>query len=83
MHALLAVPPKIVKCTIVTLAGSTGPLMSSVKVTKPSSSDTDIAIEFAWKPTATATNIYYLYFITITSSNDIQPSTVISDQLAI
>ena len=54
MHALPAVPPKTVKCTVVTLAGSTGPLMSSAKVTKPSSSDTDIAIELAWKPTATA-----------------------------
>ena len=84
MHidTLPAVPPKTVKYTVVTLAGSTGPLMSSVKVTIPSSSDTDIAIEFAWKSTVTVTNIYYLYFITITSSNDIQPSTVISDQLS-
>ena len=54
MHDLPAVPLETVKYTVVTLAGSTGPLMSSVKVTKPSSSDTDIVVEFAWKPTPTA-----------------------------
>ena len=43
-----------VKYTVVTLAGSTGPLMSSVKSTKPSPSDTDIVVEFTWKLTPTA-----------------------------
>ena len=41
------------KNTVVVLVGSTGPMMSSVKVAKPSPSDTDIPVESTWKPTAT------------------------------
>ena len=60
----VAVSSTTVKYTVVTLAGSTEPVMSSVKVTKPSSSDTDIVVEFAWKPTATVTLIFIIVFVT-------------------
>ena len=50
MLAIPAVPPKVLKYTVV-LVESTGPLISSVKVTEPSPSDTDIEVN--WKPTPT------------------------------
>ena len=48
---LPAVPSTTVKYTVVVLPGSTGPLISSVKVVEPSPSDTDIEVN--WKPTVT------------------------------
>jgi len=49
---LPAVPPKAVKYIVVVLVGSTVPLILSVKVAKPSFSDT--TTEADWKPTPTA-----------------------------